>query len=91
MFYCAEALLDTRHLEHSSHRAVISGFGQHFVKTGDLPAEMHEWLREAFDKRQAGDYTSQAALTEADALDLESKAARFIEQTEQFLKSHGHL
>ena len=44
MFYCAEALLLTRELSFSKHRGVIAGFGQHFVKTGDLPADMHQWL-----------------------------------------------
>lgn len=32
MFYCAEALLLTRGLRFSSHKAVISAFAQHFVK-----------------------------------------------------------
>jgi len=34
MFYVTEALLLTRELKFSSHRSVISLFGEHFVKTG---------------------------------------------------------
>ena len=85
MFYCAEALLLTKELSFSKHRGVIAGFGQHFVKTGDLPAEMHQWLREAFDKRQLGDYASPSSLEEEDALDLQEKAERFVRQTKEFL------
>ncbi len=91
MFYCAEALLLTKELSFSKHRGVIAGFGQHFVKTGDLPAEMHQWLREAFDKRQLGDYASPSSLEEEDALDLQEKAERFVQQTKEFLGQKGML
>ena len=91
MFYCAEALLLTKELSFSKHRGVIAGFGQHFVKTGDLPAEMHQWLREAFDKRQLGDYASPSSLEEEDALDLQEKAERFVQQTKEFLGQKGIL
>lgn len=62
MFYCTEALLLSKGFSFSSNRGVISGFGQHFVKTGKLPAEMHQWLREAFDKRQLGEYEAVRSL-----------------------------
>jgi len=51
MFYAAEALLLTRRLKFSSHKAVISLFGQHFVKTGILPAELGRDFSKAFDER----------------------------------------
>ncbi len=91
MFYCAEALLLTKGFTFSSHRAVISGFGQHLVKAGTLPAEMHLWLREAFDKRQVGDYTAVSLLEEADVKDLHLKAEKFIQQTEIFLQQAGFI
>ena len=34
MFYATEALLLTKELKFSSHRSVISLFGEHFIKTG---------------------------------------------------------
>ncbi|UCE36179.1 MAG: HEPN domain-containing protein [Thermoplasmata archaeon] len=34
MFYSVEAVLLTKELSFSSHRGVISGFGEHFIKTG---------------------------------------------------------
>ncbi len=34
MFYATEALLLTENLKFSSHKSVISLFGEHFVKTG---------------------------------------------------------
>ncbi|MEK7408525.1 MAG: HEPN domain-containing protein, partial [Acidobacteriota bacterium] len=62
MFYCAEALLASKGLAFSSHRAVLSAFAQHFVQPGLLPAALHAWLREAFDKRQIGDYVARSNL-----------------------------
>lgn len=86
MFYCAEAVLLTKELTFSRHRGVIAGFGQHFIKTGALPVEMHQWLREAFDKRQLGDYAPLSPLEEEDSGDLQVKAQRFIQHTKAFLQ-----
>jgi len=48
MLYCVEALLLTKGLSFSSHKAVISAFGQHFVKTGIFSKEMSKSLTKAF-------------------------------------------
>ena len=39
MFYSAQAALLTKKLSFSSHKGVISAFGEHFVKTGVFPKE----------------------------------------------------
>jgi uncharacterized protein (UPF0332 family) len=51
MFYGAEALLLALGKAFSSHRAVMTAFGEHFIKSGLLPKEMHHWLHRAFEKR----------------------------------------
>lgn len=56
MFYAAEALLLDQDLSFSKHSAVISAFGQRFVKTGILDSSLHRHLLEAFDLRNLGDY-----------------------------------
>lgn len=91
MFYCAEALLQTKGLKYSSHRGVISAFGREFVKQGLLPQDMHESLHLAFEKRQAGDYEVLPTVDEDDVQDLLPKAERFLAVTEEFLKAEGHL
>jgi uncharacterized protein (UPF0332 family) len=91
MFYAAEALLLARGQTFSSHRAVISGLAQHLVKPGLLPKEMHQWLLEAFEKRQISDYEYLTGIGEADVLDLKDKAERFLLQAEAFLKKEGLL
>lgn len=56
MFYSVQAMLLTKKLSFSSHKGIISAFGEHFVKTGIFPKEMGRELNRAFEKRQIGDY-----------------------------------
>ena len=91
MFYCAEALLLAKGHSFSSHRAVISAFAQHYVKSGTLPQELHQWLRTAFAKRQISDYEFLTALDASDVMSLKTQSEQFLAQTEVFLQREGHL
>ena len=62
MFFVAEALLAARGYTFSSHRAVISAFGQYFVKTNELDPGFHKALTVAFNQRQLGDYAIESGL-----------------------------
>lgn len=86
MFYGAEAALLVRGLTFSSHRAVLSAFAQHFIKANLLPKNLHQWLREAFDKRQISDYEFHTDLSDDEVLDLKKKAEQFLLKIEAFLK-----
>lgn len=86
MFYLTEALLLTRELSFSSHSAVIAAFGQHFVKSGILPAHLHQYLREAFDKRSIGDYSSDITITKEEAETVLKQADEFIREIIKHLK-----
>jgi uncharacterized protein (UPF0332 family) len=87
MFYVAEALLLTQGKTFSSHRAVIAAFGEHFIKTGLLPREMHHWLHRAFEKRQISDYDFMSGFSDAEVTGLQEMAEEFIRQAEAFLKT----
>lgn len=91
MFYCAEALLLTKGLSYSRHGGVIAAFGQHFVKTGELPSEMHRWLQSAFDKRQVADYEVYPVLTDSDVDVMEAQARQFLAKTREYLQKRGFL
>lgn len=91
MFYCAEALLLTKGLSFSTHGSVIAAFGQHFVKTGLLRSELHQWLQNAFDKRQVGDYEALPALNETDIIALHQQAEEFVSEAETYLQKEGWL
>jgi uncharacterized protein (UPF0332 family) len=67
MFYSAQALLLLKGLSFSSHKGVISAFGEHFVKTGIFSKEMGRELNRAFEKRQLGDYEHTFVISKEEA------------------------
>jgi len=89
MFYGAEVLLLARGQTFSSHRAVVSAFAQQFVKPGLLSKEMHQWLREAFEKRQISDYEFMTGMGDGEVLDMKGKAEKFLLSIEEFLRQEG--
>lgn len=90
MFYVAEALLEAQGLTFTSHKAVISAFGQHFAKTKELDLRFHQALLSAFSQRQIGDYTTDASLTREDINTLISDAQDFAAAGRTWLAKHPH-
>lgn len=90
MFYAAEAVLLTKNLSFSSHKAVISAFGKEFVKTNELPSRLHRNLRDAFRLRQVGDYGGTISFKKEDAERLIIQAKEFTGAIEEYLRKRGH-
>ena len=86
MFYCAEALLLTKDLSFSKHSAVISFFGNEFIKTGIFPERFNEYINDAFRKRHKGDYWIDTGLTEKDCKIILKRAVEFLKETKKYLK-----
>jgi uncharacterized protein (UPF0332 family) len=90
MFYAAEAILLTRNLSFSKHKAVISAFGKEFAKTGIFSYDLHRYISDAFDIRQAGDYGPIGSVNEEKAQSLIEQAKEFIEKIEEYLRKEGY-
>jgi uncharacterized protein (UPF0332 family) len=86
LFYTAEALLLSRGLSFSSHSAVIANFGREFAKTGVLNHRFHHYLMESQDRRNIGDYSILADLTNEQVLEMLAWAKEFIKAAETYLK-----
>ncbi|MGQ4874813.1 MAG: HEPN domain-containing protein [Promethearchaeia archaeon] len=86
MFFMAEAVLLTKNLSGTSHKGVISLFGEHFVKTGIFNKEIGRALNDAYDKRLLGDYGIGFTVTENEAKDLLDIAKNFIQKLKNYLK-----
>ncbi len=56
MFHAATAVLLARGIKRSSHRGMLSAFGEHLVKTGAIDRRFFQYLRDAFQRRQQSDY-----------------------------------
>ncbi len=86
MFFMAEAVLLTKSLTASSHKGVISLFGEHFVKTNILERNLGKALNDAYDKRLVGDYGVGFTVTEQQAKDLLKTAQDFVQKLKSYLK-----
>jgi uncharacterized protein (UPF0332 family) len=89
MFYAAEASLLTKNLSFSSHKAVISRFGEHFVKTGIFPRDMGRELNRAFDKRQIGDYEYTFVISQGEAEQMLERGKEFIDAIANWLDTNS--
>lgn len=78
MFYVAEAFLLGKGLAFSKHSGVHAAFGEHFVKTGTIPSEFHQYLIHGMELRQIADYGKGKDLSP-------EESTRQIERAEQFL------
>ncbi len=85
MFFLAEALLLTKKLSFSSHKGVLSAFGEHFIKSGTFPRELSKWLKKAFEKRQVGDYEYTFAVTREEAKEIIGEAEQFVAAVVNYL------
>jgi uncharacterized protein (UPF0332 family) len=86
MFYSTQAMLLTKKLSFSSHKGVISAFGEHFLKTGFFPKEMGKELNRAFEKRQLGDYEYTFVISRTEAEEMLKSGKKFAEKIVQHLK-----
>jgi uncharacterized protein (UPF0332 family) len=86
MLYAAQAMLLTKNLSFSSHKGVISAFGEHFIKTGIVPKEQGRALNKAFEKRQIGDYEYTFVISLEEAEEILDAGAKFVEMIAQHLK-----
>ncbi len=67
VFHAVRALLFTKGLEVKSHRAAISLFGEHFVKTNLLPPRLGRLVSHLQRDREDADYVVGAVFTASEA------------------------
>jgi uncharacterized protein (UPF0332 family) len=80
MYHATQALLSVKSLNTKTHKGVIQLFGQHFIKTGELPIELARALSDAYDLRQLSDYEETVLLTQQQAESILNSARSFIRQ-----------
>jgi uncharacterized protein (UPF0332 family) len=85
MFFMAQASLLTKGLSASTHKGVISLFGEHFAKTGILDSQLGRTINYAYDKRVVGDYGIAVSVARDEAEDLLEAAREFMERVREYL------
>ena len=86
MFFMSEAALLTKSLSASSHKGVISLFGEHFVKTEIFERNFGKALNDAYDKRLVGDYGVGFTVTDQQANESLETARNFVQKLRDYLK-----
>jgi uncharacterized protein (UPF0332 family) len=87
LFYVASALLLSRGLSFSSHSGVIANFGKEFAKTGLMNAKFHNYLIDAQDRRNIGDYEIVFTVTEEQTQEMLEWVGEFVQAAEEYLKN----
>jgi len=87
MFYVAQALLLGRDLSFSRHSGVIAAFGQHFAKTGTVPAKFHRYLIRGMEVRHTADYGKGESVTLEESAEQLDRADEFLQLGEQMIGS----
>jgi len=85
MFYVAQAALLANGLSFSSHKGVLSAFGEHFIKTGIFTREMGGELNRAFQKRQLGDYEYTFVISQEEAEQTIHSGRQFVQAVIEYL------
>ncbi|MBI4667362.1 MAG: HEPN domain-containing protein [Nitrospinae bacterium] len=78
MFHAATAVLLMEGIERSSHKGIISAFGETFIKSGRLEKRFHEYFRAAFDARAFSDYFPSPPVQTSQAEETLSNAKAFV-------------
>ena len=79
MFHAAEALLLSKGLEYSAHRAVQSAYGREFAKNALLPQRFHRALLDAYESRVSADYESGTGIDSETARKHLADAKEFVD------------
>jgi uncharacterized protein (UPF0332 family) len=89
MFYLVNAILLTKEMSFSKHQAVVASFGQHFVKTKIFEQKFHQYLVEAFEQRQIGDYEPLEEITKETTQKSIDHALEFLNAVKDYLSEYS--
>jgi uncharacterized protein (UPF0332 family) len=79
MFHAATAALAAKDIKRSSHRGILSAFGQYLVKPGLIEQKFHLYLRETFELRQQTDYDPIVDIQLQQAKEILEQAIDFVD------------
>lgn len=91
MFYSTEALLLTKELKFSSHKGVISLFGEHFIKTKVFDEKLGRNLSKVLQRRMSVDYSFAPQTNKKEAEETLKWAEDFMGRIKSYLKDNGYL
>lgn len=89
MFYAATAALASMGIERAKHSGVISAFGEHFVRSGKISAELGRKLSRVMEDREESDYAELPQIDRSFARQRLDEAREFITGITRVLEQQG--
>lgn len=88
VFHLMQAVLLTKKLTYSKHAGVISGFSEHFIKTGIFPPSFGESIQRLRKDRELGDYGYQLGIALEEATRDVKTAQEIVDSIVTYLQPH---
>ena len=85
VFHSARAALKIKGIETTSHKALISQFALHLVKTGEVEEEYGDDLRQTKEDRETRDYEPLVTFGSDETAQLVGGAERFLARMKQWI------
>ncbi len=82
----AEAILLTKDLSYSTHKGVIAGFSEHFIKNGTFDKKFGRELNKVYELRVNGDYEAQDKISKQQAETYLNLAKEFLQAAKKYLE-----
>lgn len=86
IFHGMRALLALEGKDFSKHSGVISHFRKTYIKQGIFPIEASDIIGEAFDIRNAGDYSDLCFISKEEAKEQIDGARTFLKYIEEYFE-----
>ncbi|MDP6787191.1 MAG: HEPN domain-containing protein [Rhodospirillales bacterium] len=85
MFYLATVMLLEKNLRFKTHSALQGAFGREFTQSGILPLDLHGWLLDVANARNASDYLTDRLVSPEEAATHIKRAERFLAEVRAVL------
>jgi uncharacterized protein (UPF0332 family) len=72
-------------LSFTKYSATIAAFGKEFIKSDIFPVKFHQFILEAFDLRNIGDYGAMYSVNNDKAKELIQKAKEIIKAIQEYI------
>ena len=89
MFHAASILLMLKGIESHTHSALVSMFGLHLVRSGEIEKRFGKMLSDTRELRENSDYGVSFEATEEEARLALKNAKEFLEEIKKYLKKSG--
>jgi uncharacterized protein (UPF0332 family) len=90
-FYATQALLKENGINVVKHSAVVSKFGEQFIKTGKIESHFHRHIIDAKQKREIADYDVFLSINRQTAEERLSGAKAFLKEIKRYLSQMEQL